>query len=514
MPPAQFLPTTLPETVPVTSPHLCDLSATEALAQLRSQATSSRDLLEACIARVEAVNPRLNAVIADGRQAARARADEADQATRRGESWGPLHGLPMTLKDAWEVPGMPCVGGAPEYRHHQPPQAGPAIQRVLNSGAIVFGKTNVPYKSLDVQTYNPVFGTTNNPWDVRKTCGGSSGGAAVALATGMTPLEIGSDIGGSIRIPAHFCGVYGHKATHGLISLRGHIPGEPGEVSEPPLAVAGPMARTADDLQLLFDILVGASPATQPGWTGNLPRPRHEHIHQYRVLLWVDDPDCPIDADMAEVYRQLGATLESAGVDVDVGSPLGMGLQDIYPLYFTQMGSLMAAWLRADERRAKGMVAPFGRATAPILSALGKLVELPHSTDQFAKGMTMKLGDWFTVVEHSNRLREAFSTVFERYDVVLMPPTYTSAFAHDHGFMATRRVNVKGQRRHYSDLFMWIAPATLMGLPATSAPVGQTPEGLPVNVQILGAPCHDRVTMHFAKLLAGLVGGFVPPPKA
>ena len=495
----------------MTSSKLCALSATEALVQLRSQAISSRDLLEACIARVKALNPQLNAVIAHNHEAARALADQADRARRRGESLGPLHGLPMTLKDAWEVPGMPCVGGAPEYQHHLPQRAGPAIQGVLDAGAIVFGKTNVPYKSLDVQTDNPVFGTTNNPWDVRKTCGGSSGGAAVALATGMTPLEIGSDIGGSIRIPAHFCGVYGHKATHSLISMRGHIPGDPGHVSEPPLAVAGPMARTADDLQLLFDLMVGSPPAMQPGCTVGLPSPRHERIDQYRVLVWVDDPDCPIDAGMTEVYRQLAQKLKAAGVQVDVGSPLGMGLKDFYPLYFSQLGSLMGAWLRPDERRAKGMVAPFGQATAPLMRALGKLVSLPHSVDQFVKGMTAGLGDWFEVVEQGNLLREAFCAVFERYDVVLMPPTYTPAFAHDHGFTATRRITVDGVRRHYSDLFMWIAPATLMGLPATSAPVGLTAGRLPVNVQIMGAPYQDRVTMHFAKLLAGVMGGFVKP---
>lgn len=495
----------------MTSPALCDLNASQALAQLRAQEISSRELLEACMARVDALNPQLNAVIAHQREAARALADQADQATRRGESWGPLHGLPMTLKDAWEVPGMPCVGGAPEYRDHWPQQAGPTIQRVLDAGAIVFGKTNVPYKSLDVQTYNPVFGTTHNPWDVRKTCGGSSGGAAVALATGMTPLEIGSDIGGSIRIPAHFCGVYGHKSTHGTLSMRGHIPGDPGSLSEPPLGVAGPMARTAEDLQLLFDLLVGSTPAMPSGWTAHLPQPRHERIDQYRVLMWVDDPDCPIDTGMADRYRQLAQALKAAGVQVDVGSPMGLGLKDIYPLYFQQMGSVMGAWLRPDERRAKGMVAPLGAATAPFMRGLGKLVSLPHSVGDFVKGMTGGLGDWFNVVEDSNRLRETFNTVFNRYDVILMPPTYTPAFAHDHGFMATRQIKVNGERRHYSDLFMWIAPATLMGLPATSAPLGQTAAGLPVNVQIMGAPYDDRVTMHFAKLLASVMGGFAKP---
>jgi amidase len=274
------------------------------------------------------------------------------------------------------------------------------------------------------------------------------------------------------------------------------------------------MARTADDLQLLFDIVAGSTPAMPPGWAARLPQPVHQRIDQYRVLVWVDDPDCPIDAGMAEVYRQLGRQLKAAGAQVDVGPPLGLGLKDLYPLYFTQMGGVMAAWLRPDERRAKGMVAPFGRATAPLVRALGKLADLPHSVGDFIQGMTFGLDGWFEVVERSNRLRDTFTTVFDRYDVVLMPPTYTPAFEHDHGFMATRQMTVDGKRRHYSDLFMWIAPATLMGLPATSAPVGRTAKGLPVNVQIMGAPYQDRVTMHFAKLLAGVMGGFAKPPLA
>lgn len=471
------------------------LSATEALAALRAGAITSRELLEAYVTRINALNPALNAVVDQDLASARASADKADQARRQGEVWGPLHGLPMTMKDTWEVPGMTCTAGAPEYRHHRPQKAGPAVQRILDAGAIPFGKTNVPYKALDVQSFNPIFGTTCNPWDPARTCGGSSGGAAVALTTGMTPLEIGSDIGGSIRIPAHFCGVYGHKATHGLISLRGHIPGPPGHLSEPPLGVAGPMARSADDLRLLLGIMAG----------DELASPRHERLDQHRVLLWIDDPQCPIDEDMTRIYRDLASKLKTAGVLVEIGSPSGMGLKDLYPPYFMQMGALMGAWLTTSERRANGMVAPLGRATVPLMHGLGKVANLPHSLGDFIDGMTMGLDGWFKAVEHANQLRETFiQTVFSRYDVILAPPTYTPAFGHVQGLMATRRLTVNGERRHYSDLFMWIAPATLMGLPATSAPVGMTPGGLPVNVQIIGAPNMDHETVNFAGLLAKL----------
>lgn len=490
----------------MTSIPLHFLSATQALAGLHAGNFSSRDLLESYIARVEAFNPGLNAIVDQNLASARARADKADQARRQGEHWGPLHGLPMTVKDTWEVPGMTCTAGAPEYRQHRPTQPGPVIQRVLEAGAIPFGKTNVPYKALDVQSFNPIFGTTRNPWDPTRTCGGSSGGAAVALATGMSPLEIGSDIGGSIRIPAHFCGIYGHKATHGLISLRGHIPGEPGHLSEPPLGVPGPMARSAEDLRLLLDIMAADA---------NLPLPRHERLDQYRVLMWVDDPDCPIDLDMTAVYQELAQRLRAAGAQIDIGAPPGLGLHELYPPYFKQMGALMGAWLTGAERRAQGMVAPLGRATAPLMRHLGKVMCLPHSLDRFVDGMTMKLGGWFDVVEHANHLREAFiGTVLNRYDIILAPPTFTPAFEHVQGLMANRRITVNGQRRHYSDLFMWIAPATLMGLPATSAPVALTPSGLPVNVQIIGAPRMDRETVQFAALLAEVTDGIAHPRNA
>ncbi len=230
---------------------LAFLPAHQLLARMDAGQLSSRALLELQLARVDQCNRSIGAVVALDRDAARQRADAADKARQRGERWGVLHGLPMTIKDTYEVAGMPCTAGAPVYRDHRPQANAWAVQRLLDAGAIVYGKTNVPFMASDIQSYNAVYGTTNNPWDVLRTPGGSSGGAAAALACGLTPLELGSDIGGSIRIPAHFCGVYGHKSSHGIVSLRGHIPGPPGTLAEPDLAVAGPLARSAQDLALM-----------------------------------------------------------------------------------------------------------------------------------------------------------------------------------------------------------------------------------------------------------------------
>ncbi len=188
------------------SDRLAFASATELLSLMERGEISSRQLLEIYIDRVEAFNPKINAVVAQDLTAARSRADEADAARARGEHWGPLHGLPMTIKDTFEVAGMPCAAGAVKYKRHMPERHAVPVQRLVDAGAIIFGKTNVPYLAGNLQSYNRVYGTTNNPWDLTRAPGGSSGGAAAAVAAGLTAAELGSDIGGSIRTPSHYCG--------------------------------------------------------------------------------------------------------------------------------------------------------------------------------------------------------------------------------------------------------------------------------------------------------------------
>ncbi|WP_020410722.1 amidase family protein [Hahella ganghwensis] len=315
--------------------------ASELTGKLRAGEIGSRDLLEAYIERVEEHNPAINAVVARNLEDARKHADQADQAIGRGEVLGRLHGLPLTIKDTWEVPGMACTAGAPLFRDHYPKSAAPAVKRLQNDGAIIFGKTNVPLFASDIQSYNRIYGTTNNPWDVRLTPGGSSGGAAAALAAGFTSLGLGSDLAGSIRIPAHYCGVYGHKPSHGVISLQGHIPGPLGTLGEPPLAVAGPMARSADDLELMLDILVGPSPELSPGWEVRLPPAGKESLRDYRVLMWTEDPMCPVDDSMQQQYRDLKQRLQEAGVKVDSGAPTDVDLEHLYATYMRQLGGVI-----------------------------------------------------------------------------------------------------------------------------------------------------------------------------
>ena len=230
-------------------------TASQAVTALAEGSLGSAELLEAHLARIERDNGAVNAVVAFDVERARARAARADEDHAAGRSWGPLHGLPMTIKDAFETEGLTTTSGAPELADHVPARDADAVARLKSAGAIVFAKTNLPLYAGDMQTYNQLFGRTNNPWDLTRTPGGSSGGAAAALATGMTLLELGSDIGGSIRNPSHCCGTYGHKPTWGLVSQRGHIPGPPGTMAPADLNVVGPMGRSVQDLVLGLDVL-------------------------------------------------------------------------------------------------------------------------------------------------------------------------------------------------------------------------------------------------------------------
>ncbi len=473
------------------------------IAQLCERRFSAVELLDRHHARLERLNPALNAVIATDWDAARKRAELADAATARGESWGPLHGLPMTIKDTIEVAGMPTVCGAPALRNHRPAASAPAAQRLIDAGAIVFGKTNVPPFAGDVQTFNPVFGTTRNPWNLERTPGGSSGGAAAALAAGLTPLELGSDLAGSIRTPAHFCGVYGHKPSHGLVPSRGHIPGPPGTVAEADLAVLGPMARSAEDLALALRVLAGPLAPQSTGWRVELPPPRRSTLRDYRVLAWLDDPACPVDAGVRTALEQAVDKLRAAGVHVATPSP-PLPLAEMHELYFTMLCALVGVGLPPKlYRKAKlaGRVAAmFGRDRVDTMPG-------------FLRGVTVSHRDWLVAHEKRERLRLTFEALFQSCDVLLTPVNRIAAPGHlQEGSPYSRTIRVNGGDEPYATQFTWIGPATLAGLPATSAPVGMTQEGLPVGIQVVGAHLHDLTTIDFARQIAAVTGGFRAPP--
>lgn len=449
-------------------------SASELTGAIRRGETTSVDLLNSYLDRIKRYDDDINAVVAMDVKAARARAAEADKALTRGENWGPLHGLPMTVKDVFEVAGMPATSGDPTLKDYIPQRNAIAVQRLIDAGAIIFGKTNVPYRASDFQSFNKIYGTTNNPWDLSRTPGGSSGGSAAALAAGFTPLELGSDIGGSVRFPAHYTGVFGHKPTFGIIPRYGHIPPRPGSVPPQvmpivPLFVVGPLARSVDDLALALDVLATPGTTDVSADRPELLPPRRQQFEDYRVAVWFSDPylAAEIDDEVLAVLQKTVEKLRGAGVDtVEEVSP-DIDLWEDIQLWYKIHNDMIARLLPLNEM------------------LVGKQKEQQSIWAEF----------------------------FEHYDVLLAPVAPTVAFPHNHKQpLPSRRLMVNGQERPYLENMAWTLMAVVSGLPATVVPVGLSESGLPVGIQIIGAELEDRTTIDFARGLSELVGGFRAPP--
>ncbi len=473
-------------------------SASELARALQRKELSSLELLDHLLDRFARLNPRINAVVHVDAERARERARAADAALARGESWGPLHGLPITIKDSFEVAGMPCTSGAPELAKHVPTQHADAVQRLTDAGAVVFGKTNLPLYAGDFQSYNAVYGTTNNPWDTARGPGGSSGGSAAALAAGLTGLELGSDIGGSIRNPAHYCGVYGLKTTHGIVPMRGHIPGPPGTLSEDDLGVAGPMGRSAADLALGLDVLAGPNASDAVAWRLALPPPRALRLADARVDVWLDDDLGPVDAEVRDVLQNAIDAIAKAGARIDAKTrPLDPTLQ--HRTYVQLLNAALGAGFPPD-------VIARAEPTAPTL---------PASDDSTAanslRGLALRHREWLGLNERRTRLRAQWAGYFRDVDVLLCPIMPTAAFAHDHRDINARTMRINGQDETYFQLF-WAGLAVNAYLAAAVAPAGCTRSGLPCGVQIVGPYLEDRTPVAFAAQLADVLGGFTPPP--
>lgn len=474
-------------------------SAGELAAALRSRELGSRELLEHVLARVERWNPGLNAIVALDLESARARAQAADEALARGECWGALHGLPITIKDSIEVAGMPCTSGAPELAGHRPATNAPAAQRLVDAGAIVFGKTNLPLYAGDFQSYNALHGTTRNPWDLERAPGGSSGGAAAALAAGLCGLELGSDIGGSIRNPSHYCGVYGHKPSHGIVPLRGHIPGPPGTRREDDLGVIGPMARSAGDLALALDLLAGPDEAAGRAWRLELPPARGVKLAGLRVAVWLDDPFCPVDAEVGDALQATVDALARAGVVIDekarpVDARVSRATYSQLLYGVLGVGFPPALLAGCD-------------AHAPQLEAADESL---HAL--LVRGVAQRHRDWLAAHEQRLALCARWADFFRDHDLLLAPVMPTVAFPHDHSEIATRTIAVNGRPFPYLEQIFWAGLATVAWLPATAVPVGAGRSGLPVGAQLVGPFLEDRTPLAFAAAMADVVGGFLAPP--
>jgi amidase len=476
-------------------------SAGQLLEQMASGATGSRALLDLYLDRIERFDGALNAVVALDVERARKRADEADAARTRGECWGPLHGLPVTVKDCIETAGLRTTCGSERLATHVPTRDAAVVERLVRAGAVIFGKTNTPEFTADWQTSNAVYGTTNNPWDTTRSPGGSSGGSAAAIAAGFSALDIGSDIGGSIRIPAHCCGIFGHKPSWGVVPQRGHIPGLPGSRIETDLNVIGPLARSAGDLELALDTLAGPNELDARGWRLELPPARRESLRDFRIAAWLDDPACSVDSEIRECLEQTVEQLRKAGARVDDRARPACDLGEMVRIYRRLLAPVMSVTF--DDAQFAGLQAQVrDRAAA----------EGDESSD-FLHDAVANHHDWLAAHEAREQLRVIWDAFFRDYDVLLCPVAATAAIPHDHSQPVTSRsIVVNGEERSYMDHLGWMGPFGALKLPASVAPAGRTAGGLPIGVQIVGPYLEDRTTIAFARLFAQEFGGFENPP--
>jgi amidase len=454
------------------------LPAVDLAAGIRTGKWSSRELLDLYVNRIERLGGPVNAVVTFDVERARDAADAADAAVARGDELGPLHGLPVTIKDAIETEGIRSTGGARELADHVPTADAPAVARLKDAGAIVFGKTNLPRWSADFQTFNELFGVTNNPWALDRTVGGSSGGAAAAVAAGFTSFELGTDIGGSVRIPSHCCGVFGLKPSFGVIPQRGYLDHVGGGTTDADINVFGPITRSADDLDLLLGVLAGPEPERATAWRIELPECDARELSDLRIGTWLDHPSAPVDAEYGALLRAALDQLVAAGARVDDDHP---------PVDFDAQQDVFSRMIVA--------------AISPSID--GEVADVVSGSHRA----------WLRADEERAALRARWAEWFTAHDLLVLPVLTVPAFPHDHEpDMLGRTIDVNGVRRPLVEAIRWLGLVGIVGLPSAVVPVGRTAAGLPVGAQLAAPYLHDRRAVRAARLVSDALGGYTPPP--
>ena len=447
------------------------LSTVEQVDLISRGEISSRELTEHCIDRIQRRDGEINAVVTRDFETALIDADAADSAQAEGKALGRLHGVPITVKDALETKGLRSTGGAVELTDNVPDRDAAVVNAVRREGAIVMGKTNLPRWSGDIQAYNEIFGTTNNPWDLSRGPGGSSGGAAAAVAMGFTSFEIGTDIGGSIRFPAAFNGIWGHKPSFGVIPTTGYLDHVNGGVNEADVNVFGPLARSSHDLELLLDVMKRDSPP----WVAQLGS-APTNIGDLRVAAWLDDDFCPIDNEVLQNLETVVHELEKDGVPVD-----RTARPDIDP----DEAAMLGLWL-------------VQRATS-------------QSSESDGPGHRI----WLDHHVRREQIRLKWAEFFSSYDAVIMPVCFVPPFEHQQeGDFLSRTLLCNEEQRSYLDVVKWTTMVGMAYLPSTVPPTGLGESGLPIGCQVVGSYGSDRTTIAVASHIGKLTGGYQPPPRA
>ncbi len=432
---------------------------------------SSRELTEHFIERIERLDGEINSVVTRDFETALAESDAADASQQKGQSLGVLHGVPITVKDALQTKNLKSTGGATELRDNVPSQDAAVVASIRRQGGIVMGKTNLPRWSGDIQAYNDIFGTTNNPWDISRGPGGSSGGAAAAVAMGFTSFEIGTDIGGSIRFPAAFNGVWGHKPSFGVIPTTGYLDHIDGGLNEAAINVFGPIARSAQDLELLLTVMKRNSPP----WVAELEA-APEDLKDLKIGAWLDDEFCPIDDEVREQLEKAVDALEKDGMSVD---------RSARPELDPDEAAMLGLWL---VQRA-----------------------ISQSTDSDGPGHRI----WLDQHVRREELKLKWAQFFDTYDAVIMPVCFVPPFEHQQqGDFGSRTLICNGEKRNYIDVVKWTTMVGMAYLPSTVPPIGLGASGMPIGCQVVGPYGGDRLTIALAGRIGDLMGGYQPPPRA
>lgn len=475
-------------------------SATRLARLIKARKLGCEELLEHTLARVRRHDKRVNAIVVRRIAAARKAAREADSALRRrGFKAGPLFGLPITVKEAFDVAGLPTTWGLAEFAGHRARRDAVVVERLKAAGANVFGKTNVPVNLADWQSFNPLYGTTCNPWDLSRTPGGSSGGSAAALAAGLTALEYGSDIGASIRNPAHYCGVYGHKPTFGIVAQEGHA--LPGHVASSDIAVVGPLARSAFDLELALRVTMGPGGIAARGWRLQLPKPAFTSLRGLRVAVMTTARTAEVDGAVQEAIAGLAESLAARGARVSMTAAPAIDTAEAHSTYIRLVRFATSG--RLSPRDVKARQAQRTRLSARDRSYVAEMV----------RGQTLSPTEWVGLDETRHRMRLAWDAFFRDWDVLLCPAAASTAFPRQEtGERWERMIRVDGRDQPSTTQMFWAGFSGMCYLPSTVAPIAIAADGLPVGVQIVGPQFGDLATLRVAQLIEREIHAFVPPP--
>ena len=478
---------------------LCFLPALAQARLLRARKVSTRDLLNAALDQYALHNDTLNAVVVVDIDRARRAADAADRRYARGKPLSPFDGVPMTIKESFDWKGTPTTWGDPRFRDNIAASDSEAARRMAEAGAVIYGKTNVPLLLADWQSFNDIYGTTSNPWDITRAPGGSSGGSAVALATGMSSLEVGSDIGASIRNPAHYCGVYGHKPSFGIISLKGQT--LTGSISPSDISVGGPMARSAKDLAAMMKVLVGPAGPEARAVTLSLPQAPQKRLKDFRVAVMLTAPESAVDQPVVALLEKLATFLQRRVKKISFEARPNFTTAEAFENYITLLRAATSrrqseADFAANLRKAEGFAADD---------------HSYHAT--MTRAYVMRHRDWLNANERRHQMRLLWEQFFEDWDVMICPAAASAAFPHDQaGERHNRLIMVNGHAVPTTDQLFWAGYSGNFYLPSTVAPMGLTAQGLPVGVQIITRSYGDMSAIRFAELLEKEYGGFAPPP--